>query len=80
MSDNVIMIDYHHDHGTLKRSLAIIKTRASGHTTDMYEFRLGPDGITLDGTAPPGGEPARLATAPPYGVRASAGRSAAFPP
>jgi hypothetical protein len=55
------MIDYHHDHGTLKRSLAIIKTRASGHTTDMYEFRLGPEGITLNGTAPPGGEPARLA-------------------
>jgi circadian clock protein KaiC len=58
MSDNVIMIDYHHHHGTLKRSLAIIKTRASGHTTDMYEFRLGPDGFTLNGTASPGGEPA----------------------
>jgi hypothetical protein len=52
------MIDYHHDHGTLKRSLAIIKTRASGHTTDMYEFRLGPDGFTLNGTASPDGEPA----------------------
>jgi circadian clock protein KaiC len=64
VSDNVIMIDYHHDHGTLKRSLAIIKTRASGHTTDMCEFRLGPDGITLSGTATSGGEPARLADGP----------------
>jgi circadian clock protein KaiC len=58
LSDNVIMIDYQHDQGTLKRSLAIVKTRASGHTADMCEFRLGADGITLNGTATVGGEPA----------------------
>ena len=58
LSDNVIMIDYHHDRGTLKRSLAIIKTRASGHTADMCEFRIGPDGITLSSTATPGDVPA----------------------
>jgi circadian clock protein KaiC len=58
LSDNVIMINYHHDHGTLKRSLAIIKTRASGHTADMREFRISPDGITFNATASSGGEPA----------------------
>jgi circadian clock protein KaiC len=58
LSDNVIMIDYHRERGTLKRSLAIVKTRASGHTADMCQFRIGPDGITLSGTATPGGEPA----------------------
>ncbi len=51
LSDNVIMIDYHRDQGTLKRSLTIVKTRASSHTADMREFRIGPDGIALSGDA-----------------------------
>jgi circadian clock protein KaiC len=58
LSDNVIMIDYHHDHGTLKRSLAIVKTRASAHSIDMRQFSIGPDGITLSATPTPGDEPA----------------------
>ena len=58
LSDNVIMIDYHHDHGTLKRSLAIIKTRASGHDQGVSQFSIGPHGISLGPIATPGGESA----------------------
>ena len=58
LADNVIMIDYHRERGTLKRSLAIVKTRASAHSVNMCEFSIGPDGISLGGTVPPGGEPA----------------------
>ena len=58
LSDNVIVIDYHHDHGTLVRSLTIVKTRASAHSAEPHDFRIGPDGITLDGTARAGDQPA----------------------
>ena len=57
LSDNVIMIGYRHDHGTLKRSLTIVKTRASAHNADPHDFRIGPDGITLGGIAPGGVTP-----------------------
>jgi circadian clock protein KaiC len=68
LADNVIMIDYHRERGTLKRSLAVVKTRASAHSVNMCEFSIGPDGISLGGTVPPGGEPAsdhRRSTARP---------------
>jgi circadian clock protein KaiC len=58
LADNMITTGYHRDHGTLKRSLAIVKTRASRHSVDMCQFSIGPGGITLGGTATPGGEPA----------------------
>ncbi len=54
LADNLITIDYRHDHGTMKRSLTINKTRASSHSSDMCEFRIGPDGVTLIGTASSG--------------------------
>ena len=57
LSDNVIMIDYRREQGTLKRSLAIVKTRASSHAAGMCEFRIGPRGIALSGTAASGDDP-----------------------
>jgi circadian clock protein KaiC len=57
LTDNVLMIDYQRHQGALKRSLAIVKTRASSHAAGMCEFRIGPHGIALSGTAAPGDNP-----------------------
>jgi circadian clock protein KaiC len=47
LSDNVIMLDYHRDHGSWRRSLAVVKTRASRHDPAIRQFTIGPGGITL---------------------------------
>lgn len=49
LSDNVILLSYHHDQGQVKRALSVIKTRASGHDPAMREFSVGPAGITING-------------------------------
>jgi len=49
LSDNVILLSYHHDQGQVKRALSVIKSRASGHDQAMREFGVGPAGITING-------------------------------
>lgn len=49
LSDNLILLNYHHDQGQVKRALSVIKTRASGHDPEMREFGVGPAGITIKG-------------------------------
>jgi circadian clock protein KaiC len=58
LSDNVIMLNHYQDNGSLKRSLAIIKTRASSHDQTMSQFSIGPLGISLGLITTPDGEPA----------------------
>ena len=53
LADNVITLNYSRDHGAMSRSLAITKTRASSHDPAMRQFSIGPDGISVGGTAIP---------------------------
>lgn len=43
------MLNYHHENGSLRRSLAVVKTRASRHDLAMRQFSIGRDGISLGG-------------------------------
>lgn len=52
LPDNTIMLNHHRDHGTMARSLAIVKTRASSHDPGVHPFTIGRGGISL---AVPGG-------------------------
>ena len=58
LADNAIILNYYRDRGTMRRSLAAIKSRASSHDPAMRPFSIGPDGITVDGIAIPGEIPA----------------------
>jgi circadian clock protein KaiC len=53
LADNAIALSHQQDHGTMTRSLAIIKTRASGHDPGTRPFSIGPDGITISDPATP---------------------------
>jgi circadian clock protein KaiC len=58
LSDNTIMLNHHHDHGTMSRSLTVIKTRASSHDPAVHPFSIGRGGISLaDITRPPSHRP-----------------------
>lgn len=47
LADNVIMLTYYSDHVCWRRSLAVVKTRASRHDTAIRPFSIGPGGITV---------------------------------
>jgi circadian clock protein KaiC len=47
LADNAIMLSHYRDQGTRKRSLAVLKTRASGHDPATRQFSIGPDGISI---------------------------------
>jgi circadian clock protein KaiC len=47
LADNAIMLNHYRHNGAMSRSLAIVKTRASGHDQAMREFSIGPDGIRI---------------------------------
>jgi circadian clock protein KaiC len=56
LSDNVIMLSHYRDQESLKRSMAVLKTRASQHDESVRQFLIGPAGITLADPVPPRGE------------------------
>lgn len=58
LSDNLIMLDHYQERGSMKRSLTIVKTRASGYDDAMSQFSIGPDGIRLGDIATAGDETA----------------------
>lgn len=58
LADNAIMLNYYRDRGTVSRSLAVVKTRASGHDPAMRQFSIGPDGISVGDIAVPSRSPA----------------------
>ena len=51
LSDNLIMLRHDMERGSQRRSMTVIKTRASEHASSVREFTLGPAGITLTGGA-----------------------------
>jgi circadian clock protein KaiC len=48
LSDNVVMLSYLRDEGLIKRTISVIKTRASQHDPAIRKFRIGRDGIALE--------------------------------
>jgi circadian clock protein KaiC len=48
LSDNVILLQFVHRDGQLKRAVTLLKTRASRHDPDVREFKITPEGIVLD--------------------------------
>lgn len=48
LADNVVLLQYHgFERGTVSRSLAVLKTRASSHDPHLREFDITPHGIRL---------------------------------
>ena len=54
LADNAIVLSHYRDHGTMSRSLAVIKTRASSHDPAMRPFTIGPGGIMIGDSPAPG--------------------------
>jgi circadian clock protein KaiC len=48
VSDNVVLLQYLRQPDVLRRTLTVIKTRASLHQPHVREFTITPDGITLE--------------------------------
>jgi circadian clock protein KaiC len=69
VSDNVVLLQYLHEPAAIRRILTVVKTRASLHQSQVREFTITPEGITVEGeldaaTAAPARPPASEATAP----------------
>lgn len=47
LSDNVVLLNYFVDRGTVKRALSVTKTRASRHEQQIREFSIRREGIVL---------------------------------
>ncbi|HKB30586.1 MAG TPA: ATPase domain-containing protein [Streptosporangiaceae bacterium] len=47
LSDNVVLLQYRRADSHLTRTLTVLKTRAHQHDTQVREFEITPDGITL---------------------------------
>jgi circadian clock protein KaiC len=52
LSDNVVLLSYLKDRRTIKRTMSVIKTRASRHDPAIREFLISPQGIRIDGSVP----------------------------
>jgi circadian clock protein KaiC len=52
VSDNVVLLQYLRQPAAIRRTLTVIKTRASLHQPQVREFTITPDGITLRDEAP----------------------------
>jgi circadian clock protein KaiC len=51
LSDNVLILQYIRDESTIRRAITALKTRAGSNDPRVREFRIGPEGITVHGTA-----------------------------
>ena len=47
LSDNVLLLSYLKDDDSIKRTMSVIKTRASHHDPPIRQFPIGRDGIAL---------------------------------
>ena len=47
ISDNVILLSYLRDAATIRRTITVIKTRASEHQPDVREFVISPAGLEI---------------------------------
>jgi circadian clock protein KaiC len=50
LSDNVLILQYIRDDSTIRRAMTALKTRATSNDPRVREFRIGPEGITIDDT------------------------------
>jgi len=58
VSDNVVLLQYLRQPDAIRRTLTVIKTRASLHQPQVREFTITPKGITLEAEIPTDPEPA----------------------
>ena len=56
------MLSYQREQDTIKRTMAVIKTRASRHDPTVRKFVIGPQGVVLDDDLPAAGKPDRATT------------------
>ena len=61
VSDNVVVLQYLRQPDVIRRTLTVIKTRASLHQPQVREFAITSQGITLEATTP--GRPPRVGQA-----------------
>jgi circadian clock protein KaiC len=47
LSDNVVLLQYEPEGDTLRRTITVLKTRASAHEPRRHDYTIGPAGITL---------------------------------
>lgn len=47
LSDNVIAFRFYSDHGSIRRAMSVIKTRASRHESSTRQYQIAPDGIII---------------------------------
>lgn len=59
MADNMIMLSYSREHGSMSRAVTVLKTRASSHDPALREFAIGSDGISIAGVVPGAGPASR---------------------
>src|SRR4051794_37064942 len=52
LSDNVILLQYLRADTRLRRSVTVLKSRASAHDPEIREFDITPDGMALAGPIP----------------------------
>ncbi|HKQ01721.1 MAG TPA: ATPase domain-containing protein [Actinomycetes bacterium] len=57
VSDNVVVLQYLRHQSEVKRTLTVLKTRASLHQPQVREFTITPEGITLENEFPTDPEP-----------------------
>jgi circadian clock protein KaiC len=57
VSDNVVLLQYLRQPAAIRRTLTVLKTRASLHQPQVREFTITPDGITLENELPTDPEP-----------------------
>jgi circadian clock protein KaiC len=70
VSDNVVLLQYLRQPAVLRRTLTVVKTRASLHQPQIREFTITPEGITLEDEIPT--DTATQARLPPTGANAPA--------
>jgi KaiC/GvpD/RAD55 family RecA-like ATPase len=46
--DNVLLLLHARSHSRMKRSVIVLKTRASVHDDHVRDFAIGPEGIVLE--------------------------------
>ena len=50
LSDNVLLLQYRREGADVRRAITVLKARSTRNVTEVREFTIGPDGITVGGT------------------------------
>src|SRR4029077_11575230 len=52
LCDNIILLRYADDERTIRRTLTVLKTRASGHQSEVRDYTIGADGVAVAALQP----------------------------